>query len=136
MIPIGDDIINRWISRFSFVVCFFVYFTHCVSKSDQYQNGLSLGTVITKETKGPNNWVVPWGLYCLVALFLLFYVICAFVDLLQWIQKRISLSFRQIWSDKSFLKKDSFGLDMRRIRIQINLTDRWSTLFHSQWIWN
>jgi len=43
--------------------------------------GLSAGTIITKETKEPNNRVLlaSWGLYCLVVLFLLFYIICASV---------------------------------------------------------
>ena len=36
--------------------------------------GLSAGTIITKVTKKPNNRVLQ-GLYCLVKLFLLLYVI-------------------------------------------------------------
>ena len=36
--------------------------------------GLSAGTIITKVTKKPNNRVLQ-GLYCLVELFLLLYVI-------------------------------------------------------------
>ena len=42
------------------------------------QLGLSAGTVITKETKEPNHRVLL-GLYCLVPLVLLLYVICASV---------------------------------------------------------
>ena len=41
------------------------------------QRGLSAGTVITKETKEPNNRVLLGANYCLVVLVLLVYVICA-----------------------------------------------------------
>ena len=51
----------------------------CLSLTNGKLWGLSAGTVITKETKGPNNRVLLGSLYCLVVLSLLLYVIHASV---------------------------------------------------------
>ena len=48
--------------------------------TDTLCSGLSAGTIITNETNKPNKRVLlAWGLYFLVVLFLLFYLICASV---------------------------------------------------------